>query len=137
MAAPTSTPNPSRRATLCVLAGAPLAAIVGVPPALVAADPIFAVIERHKVAEAAFAATLGLIDEVRASEEGREVTQANRDTYEAADQASEDILAELLAGVPVSTAGFRAALEYIINLDDGYHLAAFAPTLLKSPLLAA
>ena len=136
MAAPSDVTNLSRRATLCALTVAPLAAIVGVE-AVLAADPIFAVIERHKVAEAAFAATLSLIDEVRASEEGREVTQANRDTCEAADQASEDILAELLASAPVSTAGFRAALEYIINLDDGYHLTAFAPTLLKSPLLAA
>jgi len=136
MAAPSDVTNLSRRATLCALTVAPLAAIVGVE-AVLAADPIFAVIERHKVAEAAFAATLGLIDEVRASEEGREVTQANRDTYEAADQASEDILAELLEAIPVSGAGARAALEYLINLDDGYHLAAFAPTLLKSPLLAA
>ena len=100
-----------------------------------AADPIFTAIERHKVAEAAFGEGLKSTDEVRASEQGREVTQADRDACEVADQASEDVLAELLASVPVSAAGARAALEYLIDFDDGYHLAAFAPTLLKSPLL--
>jgi hypothetical protein len=128
---------PTRRAALSALAGIPALAILpaAARAAPTAVDPIFAAIKRHKIAEAAYVATLNPIDEVQAREQGREITQDNRDAYVAAGQASEDILAELLTTVPLSAAGARAALEYLIGYDDGYHLAAFAPTLLKSPLL--
>jgi hypothetical protein len=131
------TVNLSRRTTLCGLAAAPLAAIIGAAPALAADDPIFAAIERHKAAEAAFIATLDPTDEVLATEQGRETTQADREAHEAASAASDAATDDLLATVPVSAAGARAALEYLIGFDDGYHLGDFAPTLLKSPLLAA
>jgi hypothetical protein len=100
-----------------------------------AVDPIFAAIEHHRAAEAAFVATLNPADDVFAKEHGREVTQADLDARDAAQSAGDDVLDELLATVPVSAAGARAALGYLIDYDDGDHLAAFAPALLKSPLL--
>jgi hypothetical protein len=99
-------------------------------------DPIFAAIERHRAAEAAFVATLNPADNIVAKEHGRKVTRADLDARNAAQADEDDILDELLATAPVSPAGMRAALEYLIDYDEGYHLATFAPTLLKSPLLA-
>jgi non-ribosomal peptide synthetase component F len=130
----------SRRAALSALASVPALAIL--PVAAMAAapvDPVFAAIERHRAAWAAFDATCGRTDEVTAQEEGRAVTEADHDAYEAANAVEAAALEELLAA-PTTIAGLRAAFEYLVSRYERSIVedpAQFLVTLLKSPILAA
>jgi hypothetical protein len=50
-----------------------------------------------------------------------------------------EALDELLATVPATAAGMRAAIQYLIGYDDGRlpdNIGQFLVTLLKSPLFA-
>ena len=42
----------------------------------------------------------------------------------------------MLETVPLTWLGVRCALAYLVEMQDGYHLADFIPTLLESPLFA-
>ena len=100
-------------------------------------EPILAAIARHQAAEGAYTDTLRPVDKVAARLEGREVTQA--DTYqafEAAHAAEEEAVEALLETVPLTGLGVRCALAYLAEMQDGYHLRDFIPTLLELPLLA-
>jgi hypothetical protein len=101
-----------------------------------AADPVFAAIERHRETLPAFEDALKRTDELVARNEGREVTQADLDADAAAGRAESDALDALLALPPVTPAGARAAIEYLTAHEGGYHVEAYRPTLLESPLLA-
>ncbi len=127
----------TRRMALAILGGASAFGVRATVARTSGVDPVFAAIERHKAAEAAFVATLNPADTIWARQHGREVADSDLSARDAASLASDDMLSELLETVPTSPAGARAALEYLVAYDDGYHLGSFAPTLLKSPLLAA
>jgi hypothetical protein len=101
-------------------------------------DPIFAAIERHKAAWAAFREACDLTDEVRADHEGREVTEADEAAYEVCNKAEQEALDALFALPPITLAGMRAAIQWIVEYDCGCMETAsdFLPTLLDSPLLA-
>lgn len=100
------------------------------------ADPIFAVIERHKLACGDFEAACLRTDDVAAEEEGRQVTQEDKDAYESAIEADKIAMMALLSTVPTTQAGARAAIEYVCSIDwHGEQISAFAASLLKSPLL--
>jgi hypothetical protein len=102
-------------------------------------DPIFAAIERHKAAERAFLVTCDRTDEVRASQEGREVTEDDEAAWDSARDVEEAALQALIETAPTSTAGARAAIEWLAYYDRGYafrHVGRFAVTLLTSPVLA-
>jgi hypothetical protein len=76
---------------------AALGALVSVPGlALPAAamttpvDPILTAIARDRIAYVAFGASVNRTDEVKAAQEGHDVTQASEDAYEAAIRVEED-----------------------------------------------
>ena len=99
-------------------------------------EPILAAIERHRAAERAFTATLNPVDKVYARLHGREVTQADTQAFEAAHAAEEEAIEALLETVPLTWLGVRCARAYLSEMQDGYHLRDFIPTLLELPLLA-
>lgn len=49
-------------------------------------------------------------------------------------KAQDDAIERLLATVPLTAFGARCALAYLAQLENGYHLRYFVPTLLESPL---
>jgi hypothetical protein len=119
-----------RRAALCALASVPALAIL---PAAMAVDPIFAAIARQ-VAWAAFVETIGPLDNVEGEQDGTEEL-----AYMEANDAADEALEEILATPPTTLAGLPAALEYVVEIDDGCipeNGGRIAPTLLKSPLFA-
>ena len=67
---------------------------------------------------------------------GREVTQADNQAFEAANVAEEEAIEALLETVPLTWLGVRCALAYLVEMQDGYHLRDFIPTLLESPVFA-
>jgi hypothetical protein len=132
----------NRRAVLgaVLVAGAATAAIAlpAMASPAVATDPILALIERHKLAWARFSDTCNLTDEVRAKEEGREVTEADELAYDTANAAEKAMMAELMDTPPVTAAGAVAILHYLIKLNDGgwgTDVAPYLSTLLRSPIL--
>jgi hypothetical protein len=78
-----------RRAALGALASVPALALPAVAMAT-PVDPIFTAIERDRIAYVAFVASVNRTDEVKAAQEGHEVTQADEDSYEAAIGVEED-----------------------------------------------
>ncbi len=132
-----STVTQSRRACLGALASIPALAI----PAAVTAeptDPILALIARHKLARARFSETCNLTDEVRAREEGREVTAADDRAYETTSDAEQAAMRELKDTPPLTAAGAVAVLHYLVELNDrgwGPEITPYFATLLRSPIM--
>jgi hypothetical protein len=133
------TPMNRRAALAGALAAFPAvagAASLVEPPAVAAADPIFAAIERHKTAWTAFVETVDSLDNVEGEQEGSE--EGIR--YMEANAAANGALEAFLATPPTTLAGLRAALEYVVEVDSGCMLdngGRIAETLLRSPALAA
>jgi len=100
------------------------------------ADPIFAAIERHKKAFSDYEGACKLTDTVAARNDGREITANDEAEFEAASEAEEAALDDLLTLAPITRAGARAALEYIGDMDADECLVGFAETLRNSPVLA-
>ena len=132
-----NTPMNRRVALAGALAAFPAiagAASLVAPPA--AADPIFVAIERHKTAWTAFVETVDLLNNVEGEQEGSE----EEIRYMEANAAANDALEAFLATPPMTLAGLRAALEYVVEVDGGCMLdngGRIAETLLRSPALAA
>ena len=83
-----------RRAAVRVLASVP-AWEVPVVAMATPVDPIFTAIERDRIAYVAFAASLNRTDEGKAAQKnGRELTQADEDAYEAACGVWRDAVSE-------------------------------------------
>jgi hypothetical protein len=101
----------SRRAALGALATAPALAL----PAAMAAepvDPVFAAIERHRVAKAAL---------VLAGSRTAYVIKAAKEDEDAEQEASdaeEEALVELVSA-PTTLAGVKVMLEYVAQIDPG------------------
>jgi hypothetical protein len=132
-------PNISRRALAAGLALAPVAGLPALAGAAQQADPILAAIERHNEAWRSFEAVCQLTDNVLAEQEGREVTQEDEAAYDVARDIEESLMDDLLATVPTTKAGARAAIKHLIRYDRGCEpraAGAFAATLLLSPVLA-
>ncbi len=70
---------------------AALGALASVPTLATPADPIFTAVALDRVA---FAAFVNRTDKGKAAQEGREVTQADEDAYEAASGVEEDAVSE-------------------------------------------
>jgi hypothetical protein len=128
----------NRRAVLgAILAGGAAVALPAMASPAVATDPIFALIERHKLAWARFGDTCNLTDEVQAESEGREITAADELAYETANDAEHALMDELMDTPPVTAAGAVAILQYLIKMNDkgwGADVAPYLPTLLRSPI---
>jgi hypothetical protein len=134
-----NTPMNRRAALAGALAAFPAiagaASLVG-PPAAAAADPIFVAIGRHKTAWTAFVETVDSLNNVEGEQGGSE----EEVRYMEANAAANDALEAFLATPPMTLAGLRAALEYVVEVDSGCMLdngGRIAETLLRSPALAA
>ena len=81
-----------RRAALRLFAGAPALAILPAAMSAAPVDPIFAAIERHRLAWAAFDASCERTDSVLARNQGHEVTQADEDARDEANCGQQRLL---------------------------------------------
>jgi hypothetical protein len=127
----------TRRAILAGLAATPVVALPAIADALPGADPIFAAIEAHKTAFARFGDVCELTDKVLAKKEERIITDEDESRYAEANDAERAALDELLSTIPQTTAGARAALEWLVEYDAGCVPDAsgrFVETLLRSPV---
>lgn len=123
----------SRRATL-LLAGVSAAAVF--PAAAIAAsleiDPVFAAIKRHNAAWRLWSDAISRSDRAEARAEGREVTDADVEAFDAATDAERDAFREFIKlSSPVTVPGFLA-------FEDEWppgSIETFLTTLLASPLL--
>jgi len=123
----------TRRAVMAGIAAAPVA---GLPAIAAEADPIFAVIERAKAADARHAAACALTDAVAAQKEGRIITPLDRAEFDAAEQDHDDAHDAFLTTPPTTVAGVRAYLRHCI--DDEWtqdFIGKALQTLLYSPVL--
>ncbi len=132
--------NLSRRAMLGRAAALPAAAML--PISALAADPVYAAIERHKLALAHFNACCRLTDDVVAREEGRTVTQDDLELHRVADDAEATALQEVLTTPPVSIHGTRALLEYVGSIHricglESDHFDDFFEAIIRSPVFAS
>ncbi len=103
------------------------------------ADPVFAAIERHRAAVAAFRAAINQADEVLAKQEDREVTQGDEGAEVATGEAEDEARADLLEA-PTTVAGVGALLRYLLEVDEGCNPAdvnELVAALLNAPIFAA
>ena len=102
-------------------------------------DPIFAAIERHKAAEAAYVAAMDPAEEAWCRQRGLECTPAAVAAHDAASKAANAAMEALIETVPTTLAGVRAALAYP-PIFDGHNVPEtserFRRTLLRSAALA-
>jgi hypothetical protein len=100
-------------------------------------DPIFAAIERHRAAEARYGEAIKRTDTVAARQHAREITEEDLAEDAAATRGAKEALTALLATVPLTAAGARAAVLYFSEDECIEEYATdFLETLLKSPALA-
>jgi len=126
----------TRRAALGALASIPALAIPGAAMAG-PLDPIFAAIERHRAVEANWIGTINPADETWCDQEGIPLTQEAVNAHEAASAEEVAALDEVIATVPTTLAGIRAAREYMMKCDPaGSYGPDMIAAVLRSPLLA-
>jgi hypothetical protein len=87
--------------------------------AMIQNDPVFAAIEAHRSAWGAEMAAMDRADRVLAMKEGRTVTPADVEAKERASGAEKEAIAALQQTAPVTMAGLRAAIAYLIEWDEG------------------
>jgi hypothetical protein len=108
--------------------------------ATIQGDPVFAAIAAHRSTWVAVMAAMDRADESLAREQGRTVTPADVEAKERADRALDDAMAALQQTAPVTMAGLKAAIAYLVAWD-GDQMCEDASTglqaLLRSPILAA
>lgn len=132
-----------RRAFLRQLAAASALTIPVAAAAVAFADrdPVFAAIKNHRHLDAVFGEACKLTDEVAAKLEGRIITAAGQEIFDAAESAADEALEVLLATVPTTVAGIRAMLTYVFDKSvfgwqDKDHNQACMAAVLRSPVLA-
>jgi hypothetical protein len=127
-------------ASFGALAAVPAIARVPIPANASPDDPIFAAIERHRAAFALYADLCARTDEAAAEQEGREITQVQREAFATAGVDETESRDALIATAPTTIAGLRTAIDHLVKFDSGClpdTSGYFLATLLKSPLLAA
>ena len=108
--------DPTRRRILSQAAGIAVggaALALAVPPTLAADDPVFALIETHKAAEAALGSTLA--EKSRLEGAGQKYDDS---LAEAAHEAEISALYDLIEAVPTTLSGVIASMTYIGGLPD-------------------
>jgi hypothetical protein len=107
---PTNAPTSRRRflSTAATLAAGSAALALAIPPALATHDPVYSIIETHKATTAALIATLD--DKSRLEEAGQLYDDRLAD---AAHNAEEAALTELVECVPTTLGGVIASMAYI------------------------
>ena len=133
--------SPSRRTMIGALAAVPVASA----PVLAAAavepdDPTFALIEAHEKALLDLRDVCDRDDEVRAREEGRVVTEADKKAVKDANDREMRAAVLLCTTPPRTVAGFRALLKYIRGVDlefEAVEMNDLIHSLSRSPILAS
>ena len=128
--APTAN-HKTRRDALCFLASAGALGRPQQSSLSTIRDPVFAAIERHEVAWAALGPLCSAIDEVAAARRGRELAEADRTAHARASVVADQTLDALLTTPPLTVEGLRAAILYIVELDDGCLSEVARPFLLN------
>lgn len=82
-------------------------------------DPIFAAIERHRLAFNEIGAAAIATDTVAAANTGRKITQADDDRLAAAQDADLEAVELLVSTVPTTMAGLAAAVAWLLEYDEG------------------
>jgi hypothetical protein len=82
-------------------------------------DPIFAAIERYRIAEKALWDASLRADEVEARREGRTVSEAERRAVEVAGSEFDAAEGNFVSTIPTTIPGIAAKLHQIAQLDDG------------------
>lgn len=101
-------------------------------------DPIFAAIERHRLAFKVFVEASLAADEVKAERDGREVTHEAEDRLDAAIIADAEAAELLVSTAPQTKAGLAAAVAWLLEYDKGCipdTSGRFLRALATSPLL--
>jgi hypothetical protein len=129
-AAPTANPK-TRRDALSLLASAGALGFPRRSPLIAIHDPVFAAIEQHEAAWAALGLLCSTIDEVAAAQKGHEVAETDRTAYARASAVADQTFDELLTTPPKTVEGLRAAICYIIELDDACLSEVARPFLLN------
>jgi hypothetical protein len=132
----------SRRAALAgalaavpALAGAAAEFPAAALPMASSADPIFAAIERHKAAWRLFGETTMRTDQVRARQEGREVTEADETAYQVTMEAEDAAIDDIANCLPTTIAGVRALIEHAAAYADQDVATWMVEALLDAPAL--
>jgi hypothetical protein len=100
--------------------GAAATAVVASPIISVAdTDPILNIIDRHRAALAELTAASIATDEVKASNEGREVAPDAYDRLEVATDADFELRELLASTAPTTMAGLAAAISWLMEYDEG------------------
>jgi hypothetical protein len=104
----------ARRATLLALVGPSALAIptIGFMPSALG-DPIFAAIERHKVAYEAALTLSFAIDDLINNAESCEVSEAEWDAHDRASENEDTAFDALLTGAPENSADAKAAISRV------------------------
>jgi hypothetical protein len=101
------------------LAAAATAAVLPASAAAQLADPIFAIIERCRVASKEYGAASIATDEVAARQRNQPVTQADQDRYDAAAEELGEASDLLASTVPTTMGGLAAAVAWLLEYDEG------------------
>jgi len=122
-----------------LLAAAPAVALIPATAlAVQPADPVFAALAEYKRLDAIFGECCGLTDEVAAKNEGREITEAERQIVQAGADASEQAFDKLLNTVPTTLGGLKVFLETVFDESVNYEAVDIAmQTALKSPVFVS
>jgi hypothetical protein len=93
-------------------------------------DPVFAAIERHKIADAVFK------DACNHTHENGASSPEDMEAWLAADAAAWAARTDLMGKVPITVAGLRAFLLYVREIDwEGDDMDAAVDIVLASPVL--
>jgi len=95
-----------------VIVASPIISVAGT-------DPILAIIDRHRAALAELTAASIATDEVKASNEGREVAPDAYDRLEVATDADFELRELLASTAPTTMAGLAAAISWLMEYDEG------------------
>ena len=132
-----TSPKTSRR---LFLAAGSATAVFGALSAAAAAqetDPIFAAIERVNATWAAYSDACDLTDNVAREEKGETVSEADKTIYELARTAWQEAEDALVATIPTTLAGARAAIAYLVEYGKDCvpeNSGRFLRTLVASPI---
>ena len=101
-------------------------------------DPVVHTTYGHRSALKRLGAAYDRTDSVKATQEGRDVTDEDRAELKAAEKAEQDALAEMFDTPPKTPAGFRELLQYVRGLDQtAWNPHDLIDCLLRSPPLTA
>jgi len=121
-----------------LLAAAPTLALVPANAVRASADPIFAALAKYKRLDDLYGDCCHLTDAVAARNEGRLITEEDRQVVDAAADASERAFNEFLTTIPTTLGGMKTFITAVLEESVNYEAVDTAmQTALKSPVFAS